>query len=329
MRISARPRDLDGTSRGVRRIYRGAVREIRDGWVADDRGQQEFRVTVRLVDRFADMAAVDLPEQPLEGLGDTTDERVARLMDRAEIDPYYGLLASCEVEHQSTNLARNLLDEAQVAAESEVGALYVDREGFIVLRPAHGTAPTSRETDVQMAWANAAAVGGYPTVPPLNFGSGQDLDDVVNQVSMSRAGGTAYTTSDAESILAFGLRTYQRFDLTCRYDTDVQFAADWRLDQLRRRTQRVDSLRGTVLPLMDNDALAALLDVELGDKHYVSWDDGEREVTGTMHVQGVTHRVTGDAWEVKVDLWAYAGEGLVALALWGTAEWGIDVWQIG
>lgn len=331
MRIRARPRDLDGTPYDIVPIFRGAVRDVVDGWEPNDSGKKEFRVTVRLTDRFADLAAVNLPEGALEGLGDFTDDRLLRILEKAEIDPFYARFAPGIVEHQSSNFARNLLDEAQVAVEGEVGEFYVDREGFYVLRPRHGSDPTDRETNVQLAWTNGAdmATEGYPVAHPLDFGSGQNLDDVVNQVSMARAGGTAYTASDADSKLQYGLRTYQRMDLTCRYDADVTWAADWRLDQLKDRTQRIDALTGAVLPLADGADLVALLDVELGDKHFVHWDDGDRIVSGSLHVQGVSHRIDGDAWEVTADLWAYAGEGPVTEAIWGEAVWGSDRWQGG
>ena len=329
MRIRARPRDVDGTAYPIVPIYRGAVRDVQDGWEPDANGKKEFRVTVRLVDRFADLAAVNLPETSLEGLGDTTDARLLRIMDKAEIDAFYARFATGVVEHQSSNFARNLLDEAQVTVEGEVGEFYVDREGFLTLRPRYGTDPTPRETDVQLAWANGVDAGEHPTIPPLNFGSGQNLDDVVNQVSMARSGGTAYTVSDTDSKLQYGLRTYQRMDLTVRYDADVEWAADWRLEQLKARTQRVDAVSGTVLPLMDVEALAAVLDVELGDKHRIAWDDGDDTAAGTFHVQGVTHRVTEDTWTVTVDLWAYADEGLEVGAAWGTAIWGTSTWAAG
>lgn len=329
MRIRARPRALNGTPYPIVPIFRGAVRDISDGWVPDNQGKKEFRVTVRLSDRFADLAAVDLPEIPVEGLGDTTDERLARIMEKAEIDAYYSRFAVGVVEHQSSNFARNLLDEAQVAVEGEVGEFYVDREGYFVMRPRYGTDPTTRETDVQLAWSNDGAVDTYPTVAPFDFGSGQNLDDVVNQVSMAKAGGTAYTVSDTDSKLSYGLRTYQRMDLTVRYDADVEWAADWRLEQLKARTQRIDSLSGPVLPRMGGDELNALLDVELGDRQYIGWHDGEATIRGSFHVQGVSHRVNAEAWEVTVDLWAYADEGLETLGLWGSAVWGTDVWGAG
>ena len=141
------------------------------------------------------------------------------------------------VEHQSSNFARNLLDEAWATVESDAGTdLVVDRDSTFRLRrrrwwepPAVGT-PHPRWNATRATWTNGSVAGAFVYCPTA-FGTGLDLDDVANQVSMARAGGTAYTVQDSDSIVRYGLRTYQRFDLTCRYDAAVEDAAELRLDR--------------------------------------------------------------------------------------------------
>jgi hypothetical protein len=229
------------------------------------------------------------------------------------------------VHHQSTTLANNLLDEAQKAVMGEPGEFYVDREGYFYFRERLGTGAYEREDEDQIVWTNDPATAG---IGPETFGTAQSLDELVNQVSMARAGGTAYTTSDADSKLTYGLRTYQFFDLSCRYDADVDYAADYKLGQLKRRTQRVDEITAQVHELMADDDLAALLDIELGDRHSIIWDDGGANLmSGSFHVQGVAHEITGSTWTVGVDLWSLAGDGLYPPAgRWGTAIWDADIW---
>ena len=141
------------------------------------------------------------------------------------------------------------------------------------------------------------------TQAPTDFGTGQDLDDVVNQVSRARVGGTAYTAPDTDSQLRYGLRTNQRFDLTCRYDADVEWGADFWLAQLATRTQRIDQLARQVDPNMPDADLVALLDVEIGDRHGLTWTDGVTTLEGAAHVQGIAHRISADDWTVSVNLW--------------------------
>lgn len=339
MRISCQPRALaDGTPLGDPiPIYRGSVRDISDGWEANraDPARQTFRVTCQLTDRFADLAAVDLPEQALDGLADTTDERIARVLALANISDYYLRAPHAGVvTHQSSNFARNLLDEAQVAVEGEVGDLAVDREGFFSFRERLTSGTHPREDAVQLTWANDGRAGA---IGPREFGTGTNLDDVVNRVTYAKAGGTAYQAPAAideptDSQSAYGLRTFQRFDLTVQDDADVEFAADYWLSQLEGRTQRIDRLSVDVNPYMPDAELVAILDVDLRDKHFVGWTDGVDTLEGSLHVQGVTHQITGTKWTIGVQLWAYADEGLepveAAVALWGTAVWNVDVWGI-
>lgn len=333
LRISVQVRDEAGLAvSDVIPLYRGAVRDVRDRWTpARPERPGTFRTVASLVDRFADLGAVDLPELgAAEGLGDLTHQRLERVLGFADIPTYYLRAGTGVVEHQSSTFARNLLDEAQVAVESETGDLYVDREGFIAFRerlPMEGELlPPGRETVLMVLWANDGTAGAV--APSGEFDTSSNLDDVVNQVSMARTGGTAYTVQDAGSVLAYGLRTHQRFDLTCRYDADVEYRADWLLEQLASRTQRIDQVQRELSPYMDDDVLVSLLDIELRDRHDLRWTDGELTMEGTFHVQGVSHRITGDSWTVAVNLWAYAGNGLApAPAEWGSAHWGTDVWE--
>lgn len=309
-------------------IYRGTVRSIKDQWNA---GTNEFRVICRLIDRLADLGAVNLPEQPLTGLGDTTDQRILRILGMANIDPSFATLDPSQLEHGSSNFARNLLDEAQVTAESDAGStFYVDRDGRVRLLTPQAWRPDSgipRSTQPQMLWANVA--GGVEPVGPTEFGTGQDLDDVRNSISAAHAGGEAATFTDDDSILRFGLRTNQRFDLTCRYDADAAAWAQLWLDELAEKTQRIDAVAGEIDPEADTQRIADLIDIELLDMQQISWRDGIGELTGAFHVQGVKHNVTASSWRVTVNLWAYAGQGFlpVAASLWESAHWQEDVWS--
>lgn len=334
LRVSCRARDVNGESiSDLIPIYRGTIRDVADGWIPDrmDPERQTFRLTLQLTERFQDVAAVNLPEQSLVGLGDLTHQRLERIAELAGVNLFY--LRKChdgEAEHSSSNFARNLLDEMQVTVEGEVGDLYVDREGFIAFRERVTSANAHpREDDVQLTWGNLGSAG---TIAPTKFPTGQNLDDVVNRVTMARSGGTAYQAPDAgleptASQLQYGLRTHQRLDLTLRYDADVEVAADYWLAELDDRTQRVGPLAVDVNPNMPDAELLALLDIEVRDRHRIEWTDGAATLAGELHVQGVAHRISGQSWTIEVMLWAYAGNEMTPEPLrWGIGRWGVDVW---
>jgi hypothetical protein len=336
MRVRARPRALvGGATLATVPIFRGAIRRLADAWTPSSPDRPGlFRLTCSLTDRFADLGAVNLPEQAsAAGLDDLTGARLARILGLAGIPSAYlrgrdGVaLPAGAVHHQSSTFARNLLDEFQVAVESETGDAWVDRDGYFAFRERLGTGSYVRETTSLVAWSNDDVPGSNA---PARFGTGQDLDDVVNQVSRARVGGTAYTAGgpSTDSAIAFGLRTNQRFDLTCRYDADVVYCADYWLGQLATRTQRIDQLQAVVDANMADARLIDLLDIELGDRHALEWTDYAATMAGTVHVQGVAHTIDADTWSVSVDLWAYAGEGLIAsLDRWGSSYWGSAHWS--
>jgi hypothetical protein len=322
-------------------VYRGTVRRVQDRFARD-----AFRLSAELIDRLADLGAVDLPESDTAaGLGDLTHERVLRILDLAAIDREYASMGtsfddSGTVAHASSTFARNLLDEAMVTTESEAGAdLLVDREGLITLRRsawwkvAEGHAPNARWNVTRATWANVGTSRPhvFDVLAPGGFDTGSDLDDVRNHISAARGGGSAITLEDPDSILRYGMRTFQRFDLTCRDDPPVQAFAQFHLDELSERTERINALAAELDPARSSDDLERWVDVELGDRHEIEWDDGDGLARGIFHVHGIRWRVDPEHCRLELDLWAYAGFGLAPAppgeAAWGAALWSSDRWS--
>lgn len=326
-------------------LYRGTVRSVRDAWHPGraEPGRSVFRMAVRLVDRLADLGSVDLPEAAsAAGLDDLTHARVLRILALAGIDPYFAAMGtgfddSGVVHLQSSTFARNLLDEAMVAAESEGSGpvLGVGRDGRFTFARSRwwaaipGHTPNPRWNVTRATWANVHT-DAPATFAATGFGTGQDLDDVRNHVSMARAGGSAITVENADSELRYGLRTFQQFDLMCRYDADVTAAADLRLEQLATRTNRVDAIASELDPRRSAADLEAFVDIGLGDQEAIRWDDGDGELAGTFHVLGYRLTIDPRHWSTELDLWAFEGEGLapVIANTWGAGSaWGASLWQ--
>jgi hypothetical protein len=239
------------------------------------------------------------------------------------------------VQHASSTFARNLLDECMSTVESEAGAdLLVDRDGLIAFRRASwwqsaaGHTPNPRWNVTRATWANVET-GEPDTFDVLDggFGTGSDLDDVRNHVSAARVGGSAIVAEDAASVVRYGVRTYQQFDLTCRYDADVTAFAAFHIAQLAERTERVDALAAELDPRLSTAEMERWVDVELGDRHAIAWNDGDGLVSGLYHVHGIRHRIDPEHWRLELDLWAYAGFGLTIPAVWGSGVWGTSRWQ--
>jgi hypothetical protein len=172
-------------------------------------------VTLDCVDALSVFAQVNQAElDPPVGAGELTGARMHRIADLAVWPAQWRRFDPGVVRVQSTNLARNLLDEAGVTADSEGGgALYADRDGMIVYRGRNW----QRTVGVDRGTLPGSA--GCPTGYRLSHA----LADVANRVLVARAGGTQRTFNHGASQSKYGVRTCQRNDLICQDDVDV----DW------------------------------------------------------------------------------------------------------
>ena len=287
-------------------IWRGLIRDVTDDWKP---GYKRLDVSIAAVDRMADLAAVTIPPLPSPvGAGETTGERLARIMEAAEIDPFYVDLDLGVATVQATDLSRNLLDEAQITTEAEgTGQFFVSRDGLLTFLDRDWRTIRPRSTSTVVLWSNDAPDPAVPEICPTDFATGRNQDQLANQVSRARAGGTVYTVRDETSIVVYGLRTNQRLDMICDNDPDVEYAADAYLAQRSQRINQIGPLTAVIDPTSPASAIAALVDVDLLDQHEIRWDDGSglAPYSETFHVQSVAHTVTPDRWTIRVGVWAY------------------------
>jgi len=306
-------------------LFRGSITALSDGFELDGR----LAVSVAGIDAMAEIAAVDLPEvDPPVGAGERSDQRISRILDLIGFPVERRRLDVGVVTVQSTNLARNLLDEAQVTAESEVGDLWVDAEGMVIFRNRQWWLTDPRTTSSRVTYSNVPGSGHCPAV----FRTALDLSDLENRVSMARAGGTALTVIDHASRARFGLRTFTRFDLVCEFDVDVQIAASARLAENRQRTRRVEQLSvkpeaAVIVGVPAAVAWGPVLDLRLGDAATVEWLAGGADEPDSrlMHVQGWTHTIdAAGGWVTDLQVWDRPGYTPVSgwdIALWDGSEW--------
>ena len=230
------------------------------------------RVTVQCVDAFAFASSVDRNESSeAYGDGETMGPRVRRWAAAAgvmqEADPltarglrYYTAYSSgiqtspsvilpgwrygvCGDEGtfalQSTRLAENALTAMKVAAASEDGRLFVNKDGQIVHQArasrsvqwtfsdtatgasstTYGSATLDIGTDsITVNAYEGMEWDGWPTITA-------DTRDVANNVSIARVGGHVRVAVDGATIDEIGRLGYSRTDLVTKNDTDVDTIA--------------------------------------------------------------------------------------------------------
>lgn len=250
--------------------------------------------TVRFscVDGVERLQAADLPElaSPV-GAGDTVAERLDRVLDRIgwpaaarDLDPYPANTL------QATTLAQAAWTEMLLAADSDGGYLWLDRNGRVVWR-----------TRGAVTAAPVLTFSSDPATAGLEFATvtvTRDVQQVANSVTLGRKDGVAVTVEDVDAQALVGqVRGYQRTDLVCETDVQVADVASWILALYGQLTTRVEDFE--VRPPADTSLMPVgewwqLVRLELGDTVRVvhATPDGR-----TIDVEGV---VRGVEWQAAV-----------------------------
>lgn len=274
-------------------LWRGDVRSMRDRWRPD---VAKVVTVIDATDILARFAAVDLPERPPIGAGDTTDERLVRIADIAGVPVERLTLDPSPVALVGTNLAQNLAGEINRTVASDGGDVYADRAGQLRFRAVNWWLTDPRAAEVQLEWTN------NPDLPGRCLGgelvTGVNVDQVVNEVTLSRGDVGVATVRDTASQSLYGLRTWSRRDLLTLDTGHIGNLAAWRLAELANRTRDIDDLDPG--PITNASLAVDVAGIQLGDQHLVHIDDGETVTDLPVWVDGVEHTVIRHRWTCRL-----------------------------
>ena len=259
--------------------------------------------TVRFacVDGVAFLQAADLPELTTPvGAGDTVAARLARILDRVgwpaaarDLDPVTANTL------QASTLAQSAWADILLAADSDAGYVWFDRDGRLVYRT-RGAIPASPSLTFSSSATTAGKDFSAVTIT-------RDVQQVYNSVSLARKDGTAVTVEDVDSQALIGqVRGYSRSDLVCEDDGGVETVASWIVGVYSDLLTRVEEME--LRPPADTALLSEgewweLLRLELGDVVRVvhATPDG-RDVDVTAVVRGLEWEAGVRSFRLKVSL---------------------------
>lgn len=256
--------------------------------------------------------------------GDTPGARLDRLLDYAgwstglrTLDAGTSVLQSAELD------GALVLDQAQLAAGSDFGALFIAVDGKVRF--------IGRQALFQKT--SQATFGDDPGTPAeLGYRSMEpDYTDALirNDVTVSRVEGVAQRVQDASSITDYLRHTFTLDGLAYNSDTLSRSAAEFLVAEYKDPRRRISSLE--ILPRGDpTDLFPQVLGRELTD--VVTVVDrpagGGAANTQVSTIEGITHRIGPLAWETEWRLtpaFGSAGVGSVGtwdVSLWDQARWG-------
>lgn len=111
-------------------LWRGFIESIDDAFAPSERPAAKLTCQ----DAVAQLSHIDPLEQEPVGAGERSDQRVARLLDVAAWPKEWRDLHVGTITVQATNLARNVMDDIGITADSEGGAVFAARDGRIAFR---------------------------------------------------------------------------------------------------------------------------------------------------------------------------------------------------
>jgi hypothetical protein len=277
-------------------VWRGFLDEV----VLDYPGMAEYATaTFRCTDAMEVLGSYDRVAGGSVGAGEDTGARIDRILDSVGWPATDRIIAAGDSTLQATTLEGNALEELQLAADSELGELYIDGAGRVVFRNRHALLEDSRSRTSQATFGD----GGGSELPYAALIPTYDKVQMANLVQVSREGGSTQTASDATSRAAYLTRTYPpRSDLLLQTDAAVADWAGFVLYQSKDPELRFAQL--TVMPQRDPASLyPQVLGRRLGDRiTVIRRPPGGHTNTRDVFIRGVAHDITPSAWRTTWQL---------------------------
>jgi hypothetical protein len=258
-----------------------------DDWLIEWMDPADSLVTLTATDGFKALARVDNAATGAAGTGETTGDRIDRILDAAGWPTVNRDLDTGQTTVQSTTLAQNALTELYLTADTELGNLYMGPTNKVTFRDRHARLTDMRSK--QPWWTFGDSTGEIP-YSDLVISTNDDL--VYNDISIARVGGTAQTANDSASIEAHLTRTFIRTDLTHQTDAASQHYANYILAANKDADLRFDAL--TIDAQADDDRRwPVILGVEIGDRVTVRRrpPGGGDAIERDCYVEGIAHEI--------------------------------------
>ena len=250
-------------------------------------------------DAVKGLVSLDRGEQPPVGAGDTTAQRVERIL------AYYGWagtrnLDASTVTEQATTLAQSAWELISRTADDEIGLVWISPQGVLQMR--------NRATWLQQS-PPVLSVGCAPTAPLGTWDIA--LDAVVaaagrlfkNAAYVSRTGGVQQVARSETSIQLYGERDLKRTDLGHDADTVTATWASFIVSLIGWPRARVEDI--TLAPGLSPVSWSDVLGVDLvTDRITVHWqpEDSTDPVVATGRAVGIDHTIQRQGWEVQMHM---------------------------
>lgn len=277
-------------------------------------GSDEFsRVTFRCVDALRLFTSAQITTVTGSGV-QLSGARVNAILDELDYPSTLRDIDSGDTTLQADpGTSRRALDALELVKKSEFGELFLDAEGRVTFLSR--TAVTESLASPVYTFADDGSGIAFQNAVVA-------LDDslVVNDVTVTRAGGTAQNVFDQDSIDKYFIHSGARDGILVQTNQEALDMANMLLSTRKETETRIDSI---LLNLEDGDDITRVnagLAIELMDcVEITKLMPGSTSITQTLLVQGLHHDITHRKFTTTV----YTGESLIDGFILDSASQGI------
>lgn len=272
-------------------LFRGYA----DLWDISWSGPNYSECVLTATDGFKVLAGNSRAAVAAVGAGEDTGARINRILDSAGWSSGDRVIDTGDLTLQATTLEGDTLAELQLAADSEIGELYIDGGGRTVFRNRSAITEEERSAIAQAEFGD----GGGTELPYQELNIANDDATLFNQVRVTIAGGTEQTANDASSQATYLIRTFERSDLILQTDAAALAYARYILARTSEPELRFESI-GIDPRRLPASLYPQVLGREFGDRI------------------SVVRRPPGGGFPIRRDVWIRGVEHTFAPKQWRT-----------
>jgi len=256
--------------------------------------QETSYVTITAYDAFKILNTAAITTVTGAAAGDTTSERITQILNEVDVPASMQLIEPSTVTCQADNgSSRSALTAIRFAEITENGAFYIDYAGDFRFRDRQ-TIYDSYDPSLAIVFTNDQALAaGYPY---QNIKFAFDDKRLYNQGTITRAGGTAQTYSDAASIAEYFTKSYTQSNLLMQTDAEALLLAEGYIEARKDNDIRIDAI---TIDILGSDIWLDLLSIEYFTNLYiVNVTPQGSLIEKYLQTQGISHEITPSSWNL-------------------------------
>lgn len=264
----------DPTTGLVHRLFTGRIRS----WVLDYVGSFDGVAVIEATDLMTELAGIDIE---FASTADDMGAVAAQILVEAGVTQFQYDEGVFQAQAMSWNT--KALSALRTLEVSEQGALFVEGNGDVVFASGHQLVRDARSR-VSQATFGAGNLGHEHN--DIDY----DSDLILNDIQLTRQGGVEQLAQDADSIAAYGQRTYSKTGLANASDADVGAIADFLTSKWGEPLVRIRGI--DFHPRKHADLMTQALTRRLRDRITVGFTPpGSGTISQELFITGIEHEI--------------------------------------